>query len=68
MLGPVVGFAWRTVYTLRFTISESNDGMAHRSFYRTCLLLACLGLALLAGCGQKGDLYLPDEDAARRQR
>ncbi len=42
--------------------------MAHRSFYRTCLLLACLGLALLAGCGQKGDLYLPDEDAARRQR
>ncbi|HMM76166.1 MAG TPA: lipoprotein [Gammaproteobacteria bacterium] len=32
------------------------------------LVLALL-LALLAGCGQKGDLYLPDEspeDAARR--
>lgn len=32
-------------------------------------LVLVLGAVLLAGCGQKGDLYLPDEnpeDAARR--
>lgn len=37
---------------------------------RHALLLALLlGVGLLVGCGQKGDLYLPDEnpeDAARR--
>ncbi len=35
----------------------------------TLWLVLALLLALLAGCGQKGDLYLPDEspeDAARR--
>jgi predicted small lipoprotein YifL len=33
------------------------------------LLALLLATGLLAGCGQKGDLYLPDEkpeDAARR--
>ncbi len=28
------------------------------------LALAALALALLAGCGQKGPLYLPDDEAA----
>ena len=29
-----------------------------------CLLIAALvGTALLAGCGQKGPLYLPDDNA-----
>ncbi|MGE3772850.1 MAG: lipoprotein [Gammaproteobacteria bacterium] len=33
------------------------------------MLALLLGVGVLAGCGQKGDLYLPDEtpeDAARR--
>jgi predicted small lipoprotein YifL len=33
--------------------------------YRTILMIPALALALsLAGCGQKGDLYVEDGDAA----
>ena len=28
------------------------------------VIACCMLLALLAACGQKGDLYLPDEPAA----
>jgi len=39
-----------------------------RPFYRQGLVvvLLCAGL-LLAACGQKGDLYLPDEPAQQEQ-
>ena len=30
----------------------------------TCLTLLCGAAALLIGCGQKGALYLPDQNAA----
>jgi predicted small lipoprotein YifL len=33
------------------------------SLSRLCLIIYILGIMLLAGCGQKGDLYLPDETA-----
>ncbi len=32
----------------------------------TLLLLACLAAIALAGCGQKGDLYLPDRPDEQR--
>lgn len=34
-----------------------------------CLLIAVLtGAALLAGCGQKGPLYLPDDSAQAQKK
>lgn len=43
--------------------------MPARRFSRSILLAACLfvaGGALLAGCGQKGPLYLPVEEGEER--
>ncbi len=38
------------------------------TFLRNLLLaLAAAGLMLVAGCGQKGDLYLPERTAASAQ-
>ena len=34
---------------------------AIRAFQSTLIALALLVVAGIAGCGQKGDLYLPDE-------
>ncbi len=35
--------------------------MPRRPYYLLCLIIALLGAgSLLGGCGQKGDLYLPD--------
>ncbi len=50
----------------RFSASARGRARAARC---VLLLTLLLGVGLLAGCGQKGDLYLPDEnpeDAARR--
>lgn len=50
----------------RPSASTRNCGAAPRF---ALLLALLLGVGVLAGCGQKGDLYLPDEnpeDAARR--
>jgi predicted small lipoprotein YifL len=36
--------------------------------FKICLLLLCLqGTSWLAGCGQKGDLYLPDEQQREKR-
>ena len=32
------------------------------------LLLLLVGSLLLAACGQKGDLYLPDQQGSHKQR
>jgi predicted small lipoprotein YifL len=40
--------------------------MSHRTRYLLWVLLAALGAGtLLAACGNKGDLYLPDRQAER---
>ena len=44
--------------------------MPSRRFSRSILLAACLcvgGGALLAGCGQKGPLYLPVKEGQKKQ-
>jgi predicted small lipoprotein YifL len=37
------------------------------SLSRLCLIIYMLGIMLLAGCGQKGDLYLPDDTAKQAE-
>lgn len=42
--------------------------MPSRRFNRMIVLAACLGVgSLLAGCGQKGPLYLPVDEGGQKQ-
>ena len=44
---------------------RSSAGNGARMARSVLALGCCLGLLLLGGCGQKGDLYLPDKPAAQ---
>lgn len=39
-----------------------------KNILRLLLLGALLSVALLSGCGQKGDLYLPDETQEKKKK
>jgi predicted small lipoprotein YifL len=41
---------------------------AKRTALTLAWILGCLAAALLAGCGQKGPLYIPKDDPAAAQR
>jgi predicted small lipoprotein YifL len=34
----------------------------------SCILAVCLAAVLLAGCGNKGDLYLPDQQPPKKHK
>jgi predicted small lipoprotein YifL len=34
----------------------------------SCILAACLAAARLAGCGNKGDVYLPDQQPPKKHK
>jgi predicted small lipoprotein YifL len=36
--------------------------------FRTCVVIGALACALLAACGQKGDLYLPEDAPPAQQQ
>lgn len=64
---PFLGFpaGKRLYFSLRQKITMACIMMKHR-LYLNCsrILLLCLALVLLAACGQKGGLYLPDQHTA----
>jgi|GEM_PF-5084286 len=40
--------------------------ITRRLYLKLGILALCLALVLLTACGQKGDLYLPDQHATAR--
>ncbi|HEY5603888.1 MAG TPA: lipoprotein [Gammaproteobacteria bacterium] len=41
--------------------------MNHNNFIKSIIGVVVVLVALLAGCGQKGELYLPEEEAKKQQ-
>jgi predicted small lipoprotein YifL len=53
-----IGFA-KSLYCVLYSVTEPILIMAGK------FITGCLIIALLAGCGNKGDLYLPDAEPSR---